>query len=487
MIGDVLTNLYIGFMLVLFFGLTIFVHEFGHYLAARLCGLVVDVFSIGFGPSVWKKKYNGVVYKIGCIPFGGYVALPQLDPSSMETVQSAAIDDADGHSRKLPAIAAWKKIVVSLAGATGNVLLAVAIAWLVYFVGMPAGPADRSTEIGYISKDSIAYEKGLRIGDEILSVNGKKVQKWEDVRVEAALSPTTSLTIEVKTGSGDMREMELTAGPGVMGERSLAGVEGLDLCAVQSVNSGGPADAAGLKSGDVIVEYDGIKTLSKQHLSELISGSNNRPASIKIKRTIKGEPVFITVVVTPEYNEEYKRSMIGISYTTIGVENDIIVHPLPSQQLKSHSTLIFRFLKSLMTPSTARAASKAVGGPVVIFISYWYIIKMSIMLAVWFTGLLNINLAIINLLPIPVLDGGHIVFALYEQIFGRPMHAKVIDGLVRVFAILLIGVFLLISFRDVDRFTSLGGIVKRVLHIKEAPASVEVPMQAAPNAEKSNE
>ena len=141
-------------ILVLLFGVTIFIHELGHYLTARWLGLVVEVFSIGFGPSVWEKKVKGIRYKIGCIPFGGYVALPQLDPSGMSHIQGG---EGEEEGTPLPKEAPWRKMIVSVAGAVGNMLLAVLIAWLVFWIGIPAGPSERSSVVGFVAPDSVAY------------------------------------------------------------------------------------------------------------------------------------------------------------------------------------------------------------------------------------------------------------------------------------------------------------------------------------------
>ena len=137
-IQAIFSNATAAVAVILLFGVSVFVHEFGHFLAARLCGLVVDVFSIGFGPALWKKRLGTLTLKIGCIPFGGYVALPQLDPADMEAVQGAA---EGGPSHPLPRIDPWKKMVVSLAGAVGNLLFALVLAWIVYSLDTPMGPA----------------------------------------------------------------------------------------------------------------------------------------------------------------------------------------------------------------------------------------------------------------------------------------------------------------------------------------------------------
>ena len=144
---EFLLSILAGVCVVLLFSLAIFIHEFGHFLAARWLGLKVDAFAIGFGPALWKRTVGGVEYKIGCIPFGGYVALPQLDPSGMEKVQGGSGEA----SHELPDIAAWRRIIVSVAGPFGNVVLAVALALLIAWMpGVRTGVVD--TRVGVVAE-----------------------------------------------------------------------------------------------------------------------------------------------------------------------------------------------------------------------------------------------------------------------------------------------------------------------------------------------
>ncbi len=152
------------------------------------------------------------------------------------------------------------------------------------------------------------------------------------------------------------------------------------------------------------------------------------------------------------------------------VDYDTVIRPSPLEQLKSHGSAMFRFFAALVTPQQAKSASAAVGGPVAIMASYWVIVKTSIMLAIWFTGFLNVNLAMLNLLPIPVLDGGHICFALYEAVARKPMHPRLVSALVNGFALLLIGLIIVLSIRDVDRFTPAGNYVRSLINGAETNA-----------------
>lgn len=445
-------------ILVLLFGVTIFIHELGHYLTARWLGLVVEVFSIGFGPSVWEKKVKGIRYKIGCIPFGGYVALPQLDPSGMSHIQGG---EGEEERTPLPKVAPWRKMIVSVAGAVGNMLLAVLIAWLVFWIGIPAGPSERSSVVGFVAPESVAYAAGLRIGDEVTFVNDTPVRSWRDVQMEVALNQEVVL---VTRGSGaeEPREIDLATGKGFLGEQSLVGVTGCNLCQVLQVAPNMSAAAAGMQAGDLITAFDGVPVWSRGHLSQLVGERQGRTVMVTVERQGEDGPATLELSVTPAFDVETDKARIGIVFNTMAVEHDTVIHPRPMEQIRTHSSAIVRVLRALVTPKQAKAASQAVGGPVAIMVSYWAIVKTSIMLAVWFTGFLNVNLAMLNLLPIPVLDGGHIVFSIWELIFRKPVSPKFVNALVNIFAVLLIGIMIILSVRDLDRFTSLGGRVRKL-------------------------
>jgi regulator of sigma E protease len=157
----------------------------------------------------------------------------------------------------------------------------------------------------------------------------------------------------------------------------------------------------------------------------------------------------LTAPVESRYDEGLDRRLIGIGFNTIGdLDFESRAHPTPWAQVRGHATAIFSFLGALATPSTSGAAAGAVGGPVLILMMLWLMLKSSFILAVWFTGFLNVNLAIINLLPLPVLDGGHVVMNLWEGLTRRPAPPRLINALANVFAVLFIALFLALTFRD---------------------------------------
>lgn len=447
---------------LLLFSLTIFVHELGHFLVARWCGMAVDTFSIGFGPTLWKRRVNGVTYRIGALPFGGYVALPQMDPGDgtdkdakkdgdHDAEKPDAGEDAPPPAPPLPSSQAWKKILVSVAGAAGNLILAVLLAWVVYVVGKPSAPHERECTIGFVEKGGAAEAAGLRVGDRIVEAGGRPVGNWIDLLTQLTLSNKDRATVRVEgPEGGPARTLELeTSKLPALGARTLRGAGMVSLCLVWRPIAGRSAEAAGIVGGDEILSFDGVKLYSREQLSQLVTDRVDRDVPIVVRRGGRE----VTATVRAAFDAKEKRGLIGIEWNLVGnVDYDKVVHPTPSYQLRQHAGGIFRFLKALVTPHEARAAAEAVGGPVSILMMYWQMLRTSLMMAIWFTGFLNVNLAILNLLPIPVLDGGHIVFSTWEWVTRRPVPARVLGIIHRVFATLLIGLFLLLTYRDTLRW-----------------------------------
>jgi len=462
------------FVVIFLFGLTIFVHEFGHYLTARWCGLVIDVFSIGFGPAIWKKTVKGITYKIGCIPFGGYVALPQMEPGGqVETPKSdkdekAGEDDEEKEEERiLPYVAPWKKIIVAGAGAFCNMILAFVLAYIVYGFGQSYAPAETNV-IGYIDTNSAAYASGLRIGDRIDAVNGKSVSSWESFLVECALVPTPQLAVTAVDG-----EQQTLAAPTepIMGSQMITGIAPFSYCYVLRVIPNSSADAAGMKAGDRIESLDGRKLFSRNHLIQIVEELKDQTIPVVVDRN--NEKVALTV--TPRYDKTLDRVLIGIEF------NPLDVKP-PLEQIKGHAMMVIRLLQAFTKSSQAKAAASAVGGPIAIITMFWFSVQSSFLLALSFTCLVNVNLAILNMLPIPLLDGGHIVFALWEIITRRPVNKRVVDAMINVFAVLLIGVFILLSLRDVKRLIlpMFGNKTEQTETITEPASTPEPVEQPAP-------
>jgi regulator of sigma E protease len=425
-------------MLVLF-GLTIFVHELGHFLVARALGLVADVFSIGMGPAVWKRKIGGTTWQIGCLPIGGFVALPQLDPNSF-------LEGRGG--RSLPPAAAWKKILVALAGAAGNIAFAFALGAVVWAVGKPMALSECNAVVGYVAADSAAEAAGIEEGDRIVSLDGAAVANWDGILNHTALSGSAEVLVEAEKPDGTRLSCVLPLEETELGVKVLPGLDGMSLCLVAEVYPNSSAEAAGLRAGDWIVEFGGKELYGRGHLSKLVDRAADEVTEIRFRRD--GE--MLAAAVKPQYDPALGRALIGIMFNT-QADLDFAAkgHPTPWAQVKEHAGGIFRFLHALATPKTAGAAAGAVGGPVLIFVMFWTMLKLSWVMALWFTVFLNVNLAIVNLLPLPVLDGGQVVLGLVEWVRRKPLPAAVVNTLVNTFAVLLIAVLLVLVYRDTIR------------------------------------
>lgn len=453
MVLSVLYVTYLVLILVGLFGLTIFVHELGHFLSALSCGMIVDTFSIGFGPAIWKRKRNGITYRIGCIPFGGYVALPQLDPAAMEIVQGKGESGEKKESAEgpdIPWVSPWKKIYVSVSGAVGNILLGIVFACVIY-AAPDVLPVDRGAIIGQVASDSAAFAAGLRRADEVISVYDEPVATWYEFAIECHLQSGSSNMVRlVLKSQGQTKVLDVPTAKQESGIYVIEGVGPPETCLVRRTIAGQPAERAGLEKDDLILQFNGRHVIGSDHLIELVGGRGGEETTIVVRR---GEND-LELLVTPVYNDLNGKVMIGIEFaSSFAIRPPWMQHRNPMAQLKYDATQIWRILRALTSrrDGVAGRAAGALGGPLAILHLLWSAISVSILNAIGFIRFLNINLAILNLLPIPVLDGGHVMFSLWEGITRRRVHPRVVNILVNAFAVLIIGAMLWISARDLIR------------------------------------
>ena len=426
------------------FSLTIVVHEWGHFIVARACGLVAEVFSLGFGPAIWRRRWRGVTWRIGLIPFGGYVTLPQIDPAGMEAVQEqGAPSHTESHRRPLPPATPWQRIVVSLAGAAGNLLLAYGLAWIVFLADRPLPTGQEGTVVGSVESGSTAWEAGLRPGDQIEEADGKPVRTWPALHQILALREEVRLTLRHADGRRETVVVRTAPDDRFEGMRSLPGVTEGTLCKVGTVAPGSPAAQAGLKPGDIIRFLDGEPVGGWGEMLERLQSREGRPTEIRFERNGSLQ----TVVVVP-----YRDPTLNV--VRIGIRFDSLVLT-PFAQIRQDAAGILRFLRSLLTPRETRRAARGVGGAISIVAAFWLHVQAGLLMALSFTRFLNVNLAILNLLPLPVLDGGHLVLALGEWITGRRPREAVLRAIFNLFFVLLVGLMLLLVFRDVQVWSRL--------------------------------
>lgn len=444
-----------------FFSLTILVHEGGHFFAAKLLGLRADVFSIGFGPAVWKRKRGGTEYRMSAVPFGGYVALPQLDPAGMEKIQGG-----DG-AETLPPAVWWKRLIVAVAGPFGNIVFAALLALAVWALP-PAVPERLEFEgavIGAVEEGSDAEKAGLRAGDTVLTVAGKKTADWNSVRTEVHLcAEGDAIRLSVSNiFDGAVAELSASISTNKAGYLNVGGMAPAGVCAVAEVAPDSPAWRAGLRRGDVMRAVNGRRIVSSDSFVGAVRGSGCEPVAIEFVRD--GESV--SALVTPEMRvpdgETEARPLIGVVVAPVEVTPpQWALYRLPQDQLRGDAASIFRILRPLFVPGDrhkgeAGRIGRALGGPILILSNLWITMFGSFGGMLAFVRFLNVNLAIVNLLPVPVLDGGHVVFALWRGAAGRELPTRVMNALVNAFAVLIIALFVLLSFRDVASLVRIFG------------------------------
>ncbi len=474
-------------LVILFFGASIFVHELGHFLAARWRGLKVERFSIGFGPRLWTRTVNGVEYCISALPLGGYVALPQL--ADMRGVEGDSEDSAE----TLPPLSYADKMIVSSAGAVFNVLFALLLGSLLWIVGDWTDYSRQTTDIGYVAETvttedgddipSPAHVAGLQAGDEILAVDGTPVRDWFHLTY-SIIAGTRRADDGRPMSSFEVRRndkvLEFTLYPVLSGPDGLrrVGIMAKNLLVIDNVHPESPAAQAGLQTGDEIVAIDGEPVYTHYEYFQHLRSNPDRPSELLVQRndrtlTVQVQPK--RVVVDTEGNEE---PLLGIQWRT----RNWLEHINPFERVKRDLQTTWTVLSALVSPSSDIGLN-ALSGPVGIGYALYRSAMLDIRFVLSLTVLINVNLAILNLLPIPVLDGGHMAFATIAKLRRRPLPARFVSATQGLFMLLLFSLIIYVSIFDVSRVHR-HGTEEREYQEEQARAVEPDFTQARPVGEK---
>ena len=431
------------------FNLLIVVHELGHFLAARWRGLYIEKFGVWFGKPLWKKTINGVQYSLGSLPFGGFVALPQLAP--MDIIEGKA----DVDRAKLAPISALDKIIVAVAGPLFSLLLALFFAGVVWVVGHPVAESDSTTIIGYVMPDSPAQKVGLQPGDKILEVDGKPVRRflgmndsvsWNVVRSEGdKIAVKFQRDGNVQTVWVEPYKAE-TRGWRRKSVRQLL-IFPAETAIIDKVEPNTPAAAAGLRPHDIIRGFNQTPIYNPIGLLEYISKHPNDQLVLHVERSGARFDIPVRPTLLPTEGEMKPR--IGIQWDATGKMS--IAHPNPIEQLYNSVASTLKTIGAVASPKSD-VKLQHLSGPVGIGRIYYLLFQSERgwQLALWFSVILNVNLAILNMLPIPVLDGGHIVLAIIESVRRKPVNMRVLEVIQTSCAMLIIGYMLYVTFFDVQ-------------------------------------
>jgi len=464
----IVTNPYVTFVVILFFGAAIFFHEFGHYWVARRCGLKVLEFAIGFGPKMFSWTRDGIEYSIRWIPAGGFVKLPQM-------FTSEALEGTDaGNTQTLPPADPIAKILVAVAGPLMNVIFAFAIAGVIYLVGLPV--ALNPSIIGYVAPNSEEAKLGIQQGDRVVAVDGKPMKSWDQVQTAVIMARTNVLPVTIERGN-ERKTYQLKATVNDLVGLKMLNLDPFEHPAVATVEPGHPADQAGMKAKDRFLSFAGVPIFSQEQLVEIIGKRAGQTSEAVVERDQKK----LTFSVTPKYDPNTKRGRIGVRLTTPTIYEVQRPGPTPWEQVVEVWDMMVNTFSALFHSKQTGVGVKDLSGPVGIISMLAVQVSIDFRLALKFLVMLNINLAFLNLLPMPVLDGGHILMSVIEKIRRRPLSLKFMEYTTTAFAVLLISFMLYVTMADLGRFKIFRSMFGTKAQVEEPNRGSNAPAEPAPS------
>lgn len=421
-------------------GVIIFVHELGHFLAARLFRIRVRMFSIGFGPRLWGFRRGDTEYRLAMVPLGGYVAFSGIDPSNPTG------DAGDFITRPR-----WQRMIVLLAGPAANVVLSIVLIAAALVAGTElAGPRDLGTEIGAVAPESAASTAGLQAGDTILRLDDEDVSHWREVSNIVLTSPERRLAVEYER---DGRTLRTVLVPHRIPRHELgdAGMYGSLLPRVREVAEGRPAERAGIRYGDTLYAVNGHPIADADDFRRLVEPRAGEEVSIEIGR---GDERFVVQLVPTEEGGVGRAGItIGnFSYQRVGLGYALIESARINWEI---TTEIFGFLGRLVERRVSPRS--AIAGPIEIARISGQAARRSFNDLVFLTALISLNICILNLLPIPLLDGGQLVILLFESVMRRDLSLRVRSLVIRFGLVMLVGIMMFALYFDlVKNLPALG-------------------------------
>ena len=425
--------------------LLVSLHEFGHYIVARWCGVKVLRFSVGFGKPFWKKQRGDTEWCLAPIPLGGYVKM--VDTREGEVAEA----DLPYAFDKQPPL---KRIAIVVAGPLVNLILAV----LLYVASFNLyGVTEVKPWVGTVESDSLAAKSGFQVGDRITSINGKAVHDWMDAQTELVIAlQAGNVTVGVQDAQGVVtaRIMDVEANPASVDAATQGQGVGIWPIKVKSeisqVLPNSAAERAGLKAGDKVVAVNGQKLLGWKDWVDVIKASPGKDLRLDVQR--QGQ--MLSLMLRPD-SEDKGQQLEGKAGVAASIDNDWEAQVktqrevgigesvvLAAQKTWNLSALTLKFLGKLIM---GEASIKGISGPVSIGEMAGKSAMMGLETYIQFLAVISISLGVMNLLPIPVLDGGHLLYYIIEWVRGKPLSEHVQTVGLKI-GLCIMGLFMLVAF-----------------------------------------
>jgi regulator of sigma E protease len=425
----------LSFIFVL--GVLIFVHELGHFMMARRIGVRVLTFSLGFGPKILSIKRGDTDYCISAIPLGGYVKMAGENPEDSRT----------GASDEFLSKTKWQRFQVLVMGPVMNLALALIVMALVLYQGAPVPAFETQPVIvGTFAEGSVAQAAGIEAGDRITAIDGRSVENWKDFSMMVATKANRPIMLRVER-NGKVFEREVTPAAQSKYEIGDIGVMPVINPEIRSVNSGEAAEAAGLKPGDVIVSAAGERNVGYERLVEIFRTNPDKPVVLDVKRE-SGNVEQITV--TPRTIDGVARVGAVLSGYEVNESQPTILEAFKLSAIQNWewTQLIMTTLKGLFTRETPM---KQLMGPIGIAEMSGTAAERSWLDLFTLMAMISLNLGLLNLMPIPVLDGGHILILAMEGVSRRDFSMKVKEKMLMVGFVLLLTLMVTVIYNDLTR------------------------------------
>lgn len=425
--------------LLVLIGVMILIHELGHYWAARLFDVRVEAFSFGFGPRLFGFRKGETEFRFSLILFGGYVKM------AGEQVGEDGVQDPRSFLSK----PRWQRLIIAFAGPFMNIVLAVVLVTGLYSYRFPKIPQTHSPTIGFLLHDGAAAKAGIQEGDRIIAIEDIKDPTWEDITLKEIAGANRQITVVVEHPDHSQQIVRLTP---VLDDRNGVGVLGWSEhrpVLIDKVEPGMEADKAGMKKGDLIVRANGATIRSTLKLQDVMKASAGGPVDVVYTREGKE----ISVVVHPQLKE-----IDGQKIWRIGVqlESPVTFVALPFGEAFSESVkanmrnagLITQFLRGIVE---RRMSPKSLEGPIRIAQISGEAAKEGPSSFVSLMAMVSLNLAIFNLLPIPILDGGVILLLLIEMLMRRDLSLAVKETVFKIGFAFLMLVVMFVLYNDITK------------------------------------
>jgi regulator of sigma E protease len=431
-------------------GFMILIHEFGHYITAKMFGVRVEVFSIGFGSRLLGWRKGETDYRISAIPLGGYVRMSGENPMEARTGDPG---EFLSHPR-------WQRFIIAVAGPFMNIFLALALLTGVYMVSFSRPIwANKPALVGYVIKDSAAAKAGIQPGDAIVRLDdGPLNPTWQQVIPQMVLSPNQPVKVELQRGNQTFTK---TIGPEPTGpdQYGSAGWVPDQPNIVTSLEGGLPADKAGMKLGDKIIAVNAKPVRSVPAIIDILQDDQGKPATFTVERDGKQLNLSIKPELVLAPGEEEKRWRIGISCDPDEVTQLPFVAALGQswEDNKKSSYLILQLVEKMVR---RQVSMRQMEGPIGIARASGEAAKQGLSPLLQLTAAISLNLGIFNLFPIPILDGGVILMLLIESVMGHDISLHVKERVYQMAFLFLVLFFVVVIYNDLVK--TLPGLAQRL-------------------------